>query len=57
MTLQEITFIGSSTYTPVDLRATIKKLYSDAFGGLRWVAQRSLSDGAGAERVNRFSMR
>ena len=48
MTLQEITFIGTYTYTPVDLRATVKKLYSGAFGDLRWVEQRSLSDGAGA---------
>ena len=48
MTLQEITLIGTYTYTPVDLRATVKKLYSGAFGDLGWVEQRSLSDGAGA---------
>ena len=48
MTLQEITLIGTYTYTPVDLRATVKKLYSGAFGDLDWVEQRSLSDGARA---------
>jgi 2-desacetyl-2-hydroxyethyl bacteriochlorophyllide A dehydrogenase len=48
MTLQEITLVGTYTYTPVDLRATVKKLYSGAFGDLGWVEQRSLSDGAGA---------
>jgi 2-desacetyl-2-hydroxyethyl bacteriochlorophyllide A dehydrogenase len=48
MTLQEISLIGTYTYTAVDLRATIKKLHSGAFGDLDWVERRSLSDGAGA---------
>jgi alcohol dehydrogenase len=48
MTLQEITLIGTYTYTAVDLRATVKKLYSGAFGDLAWVEKRSLADGAGA---------
>jgi len=48
MTLQEITLIGTYTYTPVDLRATVEKLHCGAFGDLAWVEQRSLSDGAGA---------
>ena len=48
MTLQEITLIGTYTYTPIDLRATVKKLYSGAFGDLGWVERRPLSDGAGA---------
>jgi 2-desacetyl-2-hydroxyethyl bacteriochlorophyllide A dehydrogenase len=48
MTLQEITLIGTYTYTPVDLRSTVKKLHSGAFGDLGWVEQRSLSDGPGA---------
>ena len=48
MTLQEITFIGAYTYTPVDLRATVMKLYSGAFGDLGGVERRALSEGAGA---------
>jgi len=48
MTLREITFIGTYTYTPVDLRATLRKLHSGALGSLGWVEQRPLSAGAGA---------
>jgi 2-desacetyl-2-hydroxyethyl bacteriochlorophyllide A dehydrogenase len=48
MTLHEITLIGTYTYTPVDLRVTVKKLHSGAFGDLRWVEQRSLCEGAQA---------
>ncbi len=48
MTLREITFIGTYTYTPVDLRATLAKLASGALGDLGWIEQRSLADGAGA---------
>jgi len=48
MTLQEITLIGTYTYTPADLRVTVDKLHSGAFGDLGWVEQRSLSDGAKA---------
>ncbi len=48
MTLREITFIGTYTYTPVDLRATLHKLASGALGGLGWIEQRPLADGAGA---------
>lgn len=48
MTLQEIALIGTYTYTPVDLRVTIQKLHSGAFGDLAWVERRTLSDGAGA---------
>jgi alcohol dehydrogenase len=48
MTLQEISLIGTYTYTAVDLRDTVKKLHSGAFGNLDWVERRSLSDGAGA---------
>ena len=45
LTLQEITFIGTYTYTPVDLRATINKLHQGRFGDLAWLEQRPLSDG------------
>ena len=48
MTLREITFIGTYTYTPVDLRATLRKLASGALGSLGWIEQRPLADGAGA---------
>ncbi len=46
MTLREITFIGTYTYTPVDLRATLDKLHSGALGSLAWVEQRPLDAGA-----------
>ncbi|GMQ74770.1 MAG: galactitol-1-phosphate 5-dehydrogenase [Gammaproteobacteria bacterium] len=48
LTLQEICLIGTYTYTAVDLRATVKKLHSGAFGDLGWVEKRSLGDGARA---------
>ena len=48
LTLQEITFIGTYTYTPVDLRVCLRKLHSGAFGDLAWVEQRPLREGPGA---------
>ena len=48
MTLREITFIGTYTYTPVDLRVTLRKLHSGALGSLGWVEQRPLAAGAEA---------
>ena len=48
MTLREITFIGTYTYTPVDLRATLQKLASGALGSLGWLEQRPLAAGAEA---------
>ena len=48
MTLREITFIGTYTYTPVDLRATLAKLHSGALGSLEWIERRPLSAGANA---------
>ncbi len=48
MTLQEITLIGTYTYTPVDLRVTVEKLYTGALGKLDWIEQRPLADGARA---------
>jgi alcohol dehydrogenase len=48
LTLREITFIGTYTYTPVDLRATLRKLHGGALGSLGWIEQRPLADGAGA---------
>jgi 2-desacetyl-2-hydroxyethyl bacteriochlorophyllide A dehydrogenase len=48
MTLREISFIGTYTYTPVDLRVTLQKLYSGALGSLDWLEQRPMSLGAEA---------
>jgi len=48
MTLREITFIGTYTYTPVDLHATLNKLHSGALGSLGWIEQRPLEAGAAA---------
>ena len=48
LTLSEITFFGTYTYTTVDLRATVKALSSGALGSLEWVEQRPLADGAAA---------
>lgn len=48
MTLQEITFIGTYTYTMVDFRRTLEALASGALGGLDWIEQRPLSEGAAA---------
>ncbi|MDJ0738621.1 MAG: alcohol dehydrogenase catalytic domain-containing protein [Gammaproteobacteria bacterium] len=50
MTLEEITFLGNYTYSPVDLRAAIRALYLGALGPLDWVETRQLSDGAAAFR-------
>ncbi len=46
MTLREIAFIGTYTYTPADLSRTLEKLNSGAFGGLGWVESRRLESGA-----------
>ena len=46
MTLQEITFIGTYTYTMVDFRSTLEALASGALGDLDWIEQRPLADGA-----------
>lgn len=48
MTLREISFVGTYTYTPVDLQVTLDKLASGALGTLDWIEQCSLADGAAA---------
>ncbi|MBT6274793.1 MAG: alcohol dehydrogenase catalytic domain-containing protein [Chromatiales bacterium] len=48
LTLQEITFIGTYTYSPVDLRAAISKLHRGALGDLSWLEQRPLAQGPAA---------
>jgi alcohol dehydrogenase len=48
LTLDEITLIGTYTYTTADLRATVEALQRGAFGDLAWVEERALADGAQA---------
>lgn len=48
MTLQEITFIGTYTYTTQDFRDTCAALFEGALGPLDWTEERALSDGAAA---------
>ncbi|MEM7733974.1 MAG: alcohol dehydrogenase catalytic domain-containing protein [Pseudomonadota bacterium] len=48
MTLQEITFIGTYTYTAEDFRATAEAIFDGRLGPLDWTETRALEDGAGA---------
>lgn len=48
MTLQEITFIGTYTYTAQDFRDTAQALFDGRLGPLDWTEARPLGDGAGA---------
>lgn len=48
MTLQEITFIGTYTYTPDDFRATCAAIFDGSLGALGWTEDRALDDGAAA---------
>jgi len=48
MTLQEITFCGTYTYTAEDFRETAAAIFRGDFGDFKWVEQRGLSDGAQA---------
>ncbi|ATG34856.1 putative zinc-binding alcohol dehydrogenase [Phaeobacter piscinae] len=50
MTLQEITFIGTYTYTAQDFRDTAQAIFDGRLGPLDWPEQRPLSDGAAAFR-------
>ena len=45
MTLQEITFIGTYTYTPTDFRETANAIFSSQMGDFGWIEKRPLSDG------------
>ncbi len=53
MTLQEITFIGTYTYTAQDFRDTARALFDGRLGPLDWTQTRALSEGAGAFRAIR----
>jgi threonine dehydrogenase-like Zn-dependent dehydrogenase len=48
MTLQEITFIGTYTYTMQDFRDTAAAIFDGRLGPLDWTEKRPLSDGASA---------
>ena len=48
MTLQEITFIGTYTYTAQDFRDTAAAIIDGRLGALDWYEQRNLADGFGA---------
>ncbi|WP_377190598.1 zinc-dependent alcohol dehydrogenase [Ruegeria meonggei] len=50
MTLQEITFIGTYTYTAEDFRQTARAIFDGRLGRLDWIEERALSDGAEAFR-------
>jgi threonine dehydrogenase-like Zn-dependent dehydrogenase len=48
MTLQEITFIGTYTYTAQDFRDTAQAMFAGRLGPLDWAETRPLSEGARA---------
>lgn len=48
MTLQEITFIGTYTYTAQDFRDTAQAIFDGRLGLLDWIETRALADGAAA---------
>lgn len=48
MTLQEITFIGTYTYSAQDFRDTAQAIFDGQLGPLDWTERRPLSDGARA---------
>jgi threonine dehydrogenase-like Zn-dependent dehydrogenase len=50
MTLQEVTFIGTYTYTAQDFRDTAQAIFDGRLGPLDWPEHRPLSDGASAFR-------
>ena len=50
MTLQEITFIGTYTYTAQDFLDTAQAIFDGRLGPLDWAEHRPLSEGAGAFR-------
>lgn len=45
MTLQEITFIGTYTYTPQDFRDTAAAIFDGRLGSLDWTELRPMADG------------
>ena len=45
MTLQEITFIGTYTYTPEDFNETAQAIFNSKMGNFSWIEERSLDQG------------
>ncbi|MBI1383373.1 MAG: alcohol dehydrogenase catalytic domain-containing protein [Rhizobiales bacterium] len=52
-TLQEITFLGTYTYTMADFRETLELIGRGVFGDLDWVERRALGEGSAAFRALR----
>ena len=50
MTLQEITFVGTYTYTAQDFRDTAQAIFDGRLGPLDWTEERSLEEGFDAFR-------
>lgn len=50
ITLQEITFLGTYCYTPLDFRETVSAIAGGRLGSLRWLEERPLHEGAAAFR-------
>jgi threonine dehydrogenase-like Zn-dependent dehydrogenase len=48
ITLQEVAFIGSYCYTPMDFRHTVAALAAHQLGALRWFEERPLAESAAA---------
>ena len=53
MTLQEITFIGTYTYTAQDFRDTAQAIFDGRLGPLDWIEVRALRDGSEAFKALR----
>ena len=45
ITLQEVAFIGTYTYTMADFRATVAAMHGGQLGALDWYDERALADG------------
>ena len=50
VTLQEVTFVGTYTYTMADFRDTVAALDAGVLGELNWIEKRPLAEGAAAFR-------
>ncbi|MBL4615634.1 MAG: hypothetical protein JKY27_12270 [Magnetovibrio sp.] len=48
LTLQEVSFIGTYTYTMSDFQACVAAMHFGALGDLDWFEERDLSDGTSA---------
>ena len=51
LTLQEVTFIGTYTYTMTDYRETLAGLHRGRFGPIEWAEERPLEEGGQAFRA------